>query len=293
MNFAWRDDSVNASIGYNPETQFYPDPELMNLAEGDDLPNDLCLAYDGAPSWATFLNGSAPDVSGTWIMCSTRSRVVLDAELLLKAFPWDVQVASVIVESKQWDVDHVEWVPAASIAQGMYPPDGPSGVTGWNIVASWSAVSPHLYPALGETYGALKAALRLQRIPDYYVTRYIWGVVFLVGMALLVLLVPGDAPDRLGFVQSSFLGIVSWQFILVSSTPVTGYNTKLDNFMVLAMSIVFVCYAWNGAWQPPPPPPHTHTLPLPLPARARSQPTRLIAPAPPNPCRCSDAHRLF
>ena len=48
-------------------------------------------------------------------------------------------------------------------------------------------------------------------------------------MALLVLFVPGDEPDRLGFVQSSFLGIVSWQFILVSSTPVTGYNTKLDN----------------------------------------------------------------
>ena len=61
-------------------------------------------------------------------------------------------------------------------------------------------------------------------------------------MALMVLFVPGDEPDRLGFVQSSFLGIVSWQFILVSSTPVTGYNTKLDNFMLIAMVTVFsVC----------------------------------------------------
>lgn len=63
-----------------------------------------------------------------------------------------------------------------------------------------------------------------------------------MSMALLVLFVPGHEPDRLGFVQSSFLGIVSWQFILVSSTPVTGYNTKLDNFMLIAMVTVFsVC----------------------------------------------------
>lgn len=65
-------------------------------------------------------------------------------------------------------------------------------------------------------------------------------------MALLVLFVPGDEPDRLGFVQSSFLGIVSWQFILVSSTPVTGYNTKLDNFMLISMVTVFVAYFWNS-----------------------------------------------
>lgn len=65
-------------------------------------------------------------------------------------------------------------------------------------------------------------------------------------MALMVLFVPGDEPDRLGFVQSSFLGIVSWQFILVSSTPVTGYNTKLDNFMLISMVVVFLAYFWNS-----------------------------------------------
>ena len=62
----------------------------------------------------------------------------------------------------------------------------------------------------------------------------------------MVLFVPGDEPDRLGFVQSSFLGIVSWQFILVTSTPVTGYNTKLDNFMLISMVVVFVAYFWNS-----------------------------------------------
>jgi hypothetical protein len=80
----------------------------------------------------------------------------------------------------------------------------------------------------------------------YLFNRYVWGIVFLVAMALLVLFVPGDEPDRLGFVQSSFLGIVSWQFILVSSTPVTGYNTKLDNFVLVSMCVVFCVYFWNS-----------------------------------------------
>jgi hypothetical protein len=74
-------------------------------------------------------------------------------------------------------------------------------------------------------------------------------------MAFLTLFIPGEEPDRLGarvracllaclslahaharrvrsrrrafvfvsgFAQSSFLGIVSWQFIIVSITPITG-----------------------------------------------------------------------
>ena len=134
----------------------------------------------------------------------------------------------------------------ASSVAGLYPPDGPAGIAGWNISSTKAEVSVHTYSNLKEAYSALQFSLRISRIPDYYVTRYVWGVVFLVAMALLVLFVPGDEPDRLGFVQSSFLGIVSWQFILVSSTPVTGYNTKLDNFMVIAMSIVFVVYFWNS-----------------------------------------------
>ena len=148
-------------------------------------------------------------------------------------------------------------------------------------MSTGSEAGIHYYPTFEATYSTLTYWLLLERVPEYFIVsfsflqpqrypslspflfsicvnvalispsyppishsqnRYIWGVVFLVSMALLVLVVPGHEPDRLGFVQSSFLGIVSWQFILVSSTPVTGYNTKLDNFMLIAMVTVFaVC----------------------------------------------------
>ena len=214
----------------------------MNKAGGDAPEYDCSCSADGPPRYVDALQGTA----GTWCTCTSRPQLELDAELLLKAFPWDVQKTSVTIESSSWQADNLKWVPVNTSLNGLYPPGGPAGVSGWMISAPRADVTIHEYTNLHEAYSALSFSLRLARIPDYYVTRYIWGVVFLVAMALLVLFVPGDEPDRLGFVQSSFLGIVSLQFILVSSTPVTGYNTKLDNFMVIAMVIVFLAYAWNS-----------------------------------------------
>ena len=236
MNYAWRDDAKGAlvngtleldpTIDFDPDTHFWPHPELMNSVESDAIEGE-CWFMKGAPKFVDGLN--ALESEGIWVQCYTRQRVALDAELLLKSFPWDVQVASVVVESSTYDVNEVAWVAVGSVAQALYPPGGPGGITGWNIVASWAANSTHEYPVLQQAYASLKLALRLQRLPAYYITRYVWGVVFLVGMALMTFFVPGEGSDRAGLVQASFLGIVSWQFILVSSTPVTGYNTKLDN----------------------------------------------------------------
>ena len=252
--FAWRDTNPNITDDgpFNEENQFFPFPEFMNKAEGGntdlDSPKDKCscTTTDGPPPYVDGL--TALEASGTWCSCQSRPQVTLDAELLLKAFPFDLQSANIIIESSKHEASGVIWVPVASSAKGLLPPSGNEGVSGWNITSTKAETYMHDYTLFGETYHALKFSLRLARIPDYYIPRYVWGVVFLVAMALLTLFVPGSEPDRefvarppsdgptciiilltqptpmtgLGFVQSSFLGIVSWQFILVSSTPVTG-----------------------------------------------------------------------
>ena len=102
----------------------------------------------------------------------------------------------------------------------------------------------------GETYHQIVLVLALQRLPDYYVSRYVWGAVFLVAMCFLTLCVPSEEADRLGYAQGSFLGIVAWEFILVTGLPPTGYNTRLDDFMVISMVCVLIIYAWNAVRQP-------------------------------------------
>ena len=223
---------------------FWPSPEIMNIANGSpDPPTFSCEFTPDAPAYV-----AAADRVGKpmWGECTSRFRVTLDATLTLKMYPYDRQTASVVIESTDYESDVIKWVAAAGSTASIIPPSGVSGIAGWVIMGTSVSSTEHDYPLFSETFNQLAINLVLQRNPDYFVTRYVWGVTFLVAMGLLVLLVPGDQPDRLGFVQSSFLGIVSWQFILVVSTPNMGYSTRLDEFFIVAMAIVFAAYVWNS-----------------------------------------------
>lgn len=249
---AWRDDrqieNAGSSFDANDPKVWFPKPELINK-NSEDSESDWFCYWQEADKVPVFMEKEVKiqeGKNGVWSLCQVRRQVTLDADLLLKDFPFDTQNANIIIESLDKVEDQMHYLLVKGIEDGLIPPQGKEGVSGWTILDTHATTSSHSYSMFGEVYSQLKLSLVLQRQPAYYVTRYVWGVVFLVAMALLVLFVPGDVPDRLGFVQSSFLGIVSWQFILVTSAPVTGYNTRLDNFMVVSMVVVFIAYVWNS-----------------------------------------------
>ena len=246
---AWRDDrqleNAGSSFDANDPKVWFPKPELINK-NSEDAESDWFCNWGEPDVVPVFMEKEVTSPKGVWSLCQVRRQVTLDADLLLKDFPFDTQNANIIIESLDKVEDQMHYLLVKGIEDGLIPPQGRDGVSGWTILDTQATTSSHSYSMFGEVYSQLKLSLVLQRQPAYYVTRYVWGVVFLVAMALLVLFVPGDVPDRLGFVQSSFLGIVSWQFILVTSAPVTGYNTRLDNFMVVSMVVVFIAYVWNS-----------------------------------------------
>ena len=108
----------------------------MNKAGGDDPEYD-CGCQDGPP---LYVNATG---AGTWCSCTSRPQLELDAELVLKAFPWDVQRTSISIESSSWKVDELLWVPVNSSDFGLYPPDGPTGVNGWTMSAPSADVTIH------------------------------------------------------------------------------------------------------------------------------------------------------
>ena len=269
-----------------PDDGWFPRPELMNKNTEDSEQQWLCLwgEQDDPPLFAQAeLVRGGDKLEGVWATCQRRHQVTLDADLQLQNFPFDTQYAHVILESFNTQETGMFFRPVVGIEKGLVPAAGVKAVSGWTIISSTAHSSSHVYEIFDETYHQLRLTLEMRREPDYYVTRYVWGVVFLVAMALLTLFDPADDPNRLGFVQSSFLGIVSWQFIVVSSVPVTGYNTRLDDFMILSMVITFITYVWNSV--------------RPLAAAVG----RALAPAAPcpisGPCtalaRCAGAHRVL
>lgn len=80
---------------------------------------------------------------------------------------------------------------------------------------------------------------RLSPGPCYWYPPHGYGL-----QAFLVVFINGDQPDRLGFVQTSFLGVVSWLFVLNSETPKIGYLTTLDSFTQLTFAAIFVQYLY-------------------------------------------------
>jgi hypothetical protein len=71
-------------------------------------------------------------------------------------------------------------------------------------------------------------------------------------MSFLSLYMNAGQQDRLSIAATCFLGVVSWQFILVSSTPAIGYATRMDVFLVMSLLFITGMYTWNvihvGMW---------------------------------------------
>ena len=95
-------------------------------------------------------------------------------------------------------------------------------------------------------YSHMHIYVRLSRQPSIYNMRFSLGSALLTIMAFFKLFIKPDEPDRLGFANTCFLGIVSWQFILVASTPALGYPTRMDVFLVMSLIFITGVYLWNA-----------------------------------------------
>jgi hypothetical protein len=86
----------------------------------------------------------------------------------------------------------------------------------------------------------------LQREYSYYVSRVCSNIILLVIMAAFVAFVNAKEADRLGFVQASFLGVVSWLFVLNAEVPKVGYLTRLDAFINVSFACIFAQYVYHA-----------------------------------------------
>lgn len=167
--FTWRDDRkaemANFSDTYDHESHWYPNPEIMNSAVDYD-PQIGC--YFGANGEQGYLQGpTADELGGTWIYCTSRMRLTLDADLILKAFPWDKQKAFLTIESGGYSVESLNWLPTGITS--LMPEGNPNSVAGWKIISTGSDTGVHFYPTFAASYSTLTFWLILERVPDYFI----------------------------------------------------------------------------------------------------------------------------
>jgi hypothetical protein len=183
---AWRDDRQERGSFQPDDTVWWPRPEIMNWHTGEKG-QYLCSFSRGSPPF-TLLN-----LDGTWGTCQARHHAYLDVTLGMHNFPFDKQAVSVILESFLWPESKLRFVALPTVDAGLVPP---GGVAGWTVLGTLTGGEIHKYTVLGESYHRLVLTLKLQRLPDYYLSRYVLGVVLLVAMGFLALTIPGIEPER-------------------------------------------------------------------------------------------------
>jgi hypothetical protein len=117
---------------------------------------------------------------------------------------------------------------------------------GWDHLGNSVLLLNHTYPALQETYHRVEMTVVLQRQYAYYLSRVVANIILLVLMASGVTFLGNREADRLGFVQASFVGIVSWLFVLSAETPKLGYSTRLDSFINASFGAVFAQFFYHA-----------------------------------------------
>ena len=260
MYLAWRDDRINATAGFaDGDTVLFEDDawepklEIMNVAEGGTSELQYTASF-AMPSWIddnALVTGGYSDVAdakaGSWVLGQSRQKAILTAKLNLEAFPYDKQETGIILESTTWESRDLKWVSVAAAKVGILPQgDVDEAIGGWTLMGSVMTSSDKEYAAFDQVYSRLELSIKIDRQSYYYTSRFVFGIGILVVMAILVLFMVGEEPDRLGFVQSSFLGVISFEFILVLILPPLGYNTRIDDFVMLSFGVIFVVYIYNA-----------------------------------------------
>jgi hypothetical protein len=219
LYLAWRDDRFNNDSEVNLDDIWNPRMEFMNIAEGE-IGSFFAWAYQERPRYILETALIDPEEgAGSWILATTRVKMAFSANLVLRNFPMDKQSIGIQMESTQWQISDMVWVPMDNIKEGIYP-HMTGRVPGWVIDGTRFDTQNVHYEIFDEHYHRCSVWLDISREVGYYMLRFVAGTSFLVFMAALTVFLKID--NRLGFVQASFLGVVSWQFIIVTSSPPLG-----------------------------------------------------------------------
>jgi hypothetical protein len=185
----------------------------------------------------------------TWVVSIGRKLGGLAADLELKEFPFDRQNATVHIESAKYVTSELTWVISPQVRDSLQK----ATVGGWDNGIARAFVTNFTYDALEESYARLTFAKLLRRQYDYYMSRVFSNIIMLVIMAFFVVFIRATEPDRLGFVQSAFLGVVSWLFVLNAEVGCAGRKGRraIPPFHSLTLSLSHS----PSPPSPPPPPP--------------------------------------
>ena len=191
---------------------------------------------ESGPNLSAIAAGEGAASNDTWVAFDGRYSGQFRAQIDLQAFPYDFQRIEIILESNNKVIDDLEFFvdPKSNFLSETSPPPE------WIVVSVNSSSTPFTYDALGETYSRVVFSIFVQRRPDYYVKRIVTGVVILVVISAGCFFLEGKSTDRASIAATTYLGVVTYLFIVTQDVPKVSYTTRLDTFISLSQWMIFI-----------------------------------------------------
>jgi hypothetical protein len=271
FHMAWRDDRIQCVKEVLDETggevcqetvssaewrgnfrQFFPRMDIMNAVDKafDGDPMEL-IVKQRRPLWLvnqswTRAAPEGPDNyesldSGSWVLGFCRQRLTMAAKMSLRTYPFDVQNLTLVLQTQDFSARDVRLVASPVNLKSMLPN---TPINGWSVKRTAIEHFSKDYVYSEETFSTVTLVITTERASGQLLSRYVLGVSFLVFMAFFAITLEPDNPNRQTMQQASFLGVVAWQYVLVSSTPSMGYLTSLDTFFLCAFGHIFAAFLY-------------------------------------------------
>lgn len=157
----------------------------------------------------------------------------------LHEFPLDKHNLNIDLEATGYEASEVVFVPGDVQTQGA----DHAVPHGWKLQGVSSAASETRYDRLGETYSRMRVSVAVARDPHYYFWSIVLPLIPIVATAWSVFWMdPKEFSSQVGVGITAMLTVVAYRITIDSSLPPLTYMTRMDYFLLVCQTFVFVAF---------------------------------------------------
>lgn len=221
---------TNATVMFNPiydnKRDVVVDRELMFMS----------VLRPPAISTATL---AMPDIPGIpWIIYTVRFAGTFKAGLELRNFPYDRQTLYINISSNA--PDYAGFFVGQDWKADFNPFDGTDPIVGWQTLGHDFSNYSLFQPEFGVSLPRFSFRFGLEREPDYYINKIVWGVVLITIMSQATFMIEPHDTNRPMAAMTAFMGIVTFLFVIATDVPKVTYLTRMDVFVNLSFYFCFI-----------------------------------------------------
>jgi hypothetical protein len=238
------DPTVNFENVLGDPTLFYERDQEYFYVDNTPYDNVSYPIMDMLTFWGDDVDNCPHCSEIGWLGFQQRYQANYFAKLDLHEFPYDIQSATLRLDSLQWDATQVQFLPLtpkSSFIETMTSNSsyGEFQVIGWDFKGGDIQFGQRYFPVYETSYSTFIVSINLKRDPTYYLYKLVGGSILLVYMSLVFFVLVAEDANRMMGTLTVFLALISFVFVAGGDLPKIPYQTRIDNFFSWSFFIVF------------------------------------------------------